>query len=72
MTNEKLELANQLKWCLDTLENLKQVFQSDAQLSVNQNGTNGLTDDILTGWKELNIDYFDDCIKDVEKEFEKL
>lgn len=72
MTDEKLERANNLKWCLEVLNTLKDIFESDTQISVNQNGTTGLTDDILSGWKEMNAEYLGDCIKDVEKEFKKL
>lgn len=72
MTEEKLERANELKLCLDTLKDLKETFETKPQLSVCQIGTTGLTEAILTSWKELNIDYIDECIADVEKEFKKL
>ena len=72
MTEEKLERANELKVCLETLEELRDTFENKEQLSVCQVGTTGLTEAILSSWKEMNIDFINAFILDVEKEFKKL
>lgn len=72
MTDEKLERANELKVCLETLEELRDTFENKEQLSVCQVGTTGLTEAILSSWKEMNIDFINAFILDVEKEFKKL
>ena len=72
MTDEKLKRANDLRACLDVLKEFKEIFETKPQLSINQIGTSRLTDDILTPWKELNIEFIDECIENVEKEFKKL
>ena len=72
MSNETLEKAEKIKYCIEQLKALKAVFESDIQLSVNQIATYGLTGDIMDSWKELNVDFLDDCIKEMEKEFKKL
>lgn len=72
MTEEKLERANELKVCLETLEELRDTFENKEQLSVCQVGTTGLTEAILSSWKEMNIDFINAFILDVDKEFKKL
>ncbi len=72
MTDEKLKRANDLRACLDVLKEFKEIFETKPQLSINQVGTSRLTDDILIPWKELNIEFINECIENVEKEFKKL
>lgn len=72
MTDEKLERANRLKEMLDALNELKSEFEASYVTVNNVRSVIQLPKDILDNWKELNIAYFEDCIKDVEKEFKKL
>lgn len=72
MTDEKLERANRLKEMLDALNELKSEFEATYVTVNNVRSVIQLPKDILDNWKELNIAYFEDCIKDAEKEFKKL
>lgn len=72
MTIEKLKEAEQLNDCLETLKELKGVFETQSNIAVNQVGTAGLTDDILFDFKQMNIEYLDQWIENIEDQFEEL
>lgn len=72
MTIEKLKEAEQLNDCLETLKELKGVFETQSNIAVNQVGTAGLTDDILSDFKQMNIEYLDQWIENIEDQFEEL
>ena len=72
MTIEKLKEAEQLNECLETLKGLKEVFKTAFNISVNQVGTVGLTDEVLSEFKQMNIEYHDKWIKNIEEQFEEL
>ena len=72
MTIEKLKEAEQLNDCLETLKELKCVFETKSNIAVNQVGTTGLTDDILSAFKQMNIEYLDQWIENIEDQFKEL
>lgn len=73
MNAEKLKKANELNSCLETLHELKAIFEGDKyQLAVNQIRAVGLTEDILEEWRLVNTLALDRYIKDTEKAFEEL
>lgn len=72
MTIETLKKAERLNDCLETLNEMKSAFENKSYPSINQVKTTFLSNDILTSWKELNLDFINECIDSIEKEFKEL
>ena len=71
MTREDLEYANTLDNCLEQLKDLKAQFLKDYPY-VNNCGSTRLTPEVLDLWKSANMTVLDQCIEQIQSEFEEL
>lgn len=72
MTKEELKYANELDDCLEQLQNLKRQFVEQTFPSVNNWSSTRLTPEVLNLWKSANITVLDQCIEQIQKDFEEL